>query len=394
MNKDKITKIVFVVAISMSKVQRALQGEDESLDGTSSATIALVNKFRAMPRYQVTILFGESSSLRLVNDRGSLAREDGCSGLGEGSVVICPAVHQVFLKPFRLAFCRIFLWIHHPFWRRFIDDQLIERYVYCGDYVSKLRPLSLPANKISAIQNLRPETKPRRSDLERKKGHTLKYDVIYMGAMIRTKGVLVLLNDLNAIKPNKPLRVALIGSWTLYGPDMVSDGEDQVFAADIRQEAMRLISELRQKGACIEILGNLGDRRFELIASSRVLVVNPTGNSEAFSTSIIEGYRIGVPTISGYRNGNKDLVVGCGRYSRAELRNWLTKYGVKKIHNQVSLQNQVLKRLLRPQEIVDRWVSLIDQDGEYPEIRLFDTRHGIGDYLRMLRARQLIEGFS
>ncbi len=374
-------KKIIVFVLSNSTISTICSGTaTTNVDGTSAATLALAS--RIIHEYSDSYLVYYLDELTLNYIDPILNKKvNFSSDLIATSICICPAIFQQRLKSIAKYFDRFIVWIHHPFWRVFLPDQDIAAYVYCGSYVSKLRPVNLPKKKTYFIHNIQKELMPLKVD------HVNDgFDVTFIGALISSKGILKFLADVYHISKSRFIKVGIIGSISLYVKDLQArDDEISNFDPVIQSEARILIDSIRANGSICTIFGAMGGDRFSIINASKILVVNPLGTTEALSTSVIEGYQLNVVTLSGFKNGNKELIGKYNAYSRSQLLWWLFDARVSDYALQKDWQLNKLSSLPSSAFIVNRWLNLIDDHLSSNSLSLISRPFSIVEFLKSLR---------
>ena len=348
--RKKFFKIAIIIAEHNLEV---IAGSGERpIDGTTQASVLLARTFLKKANYDV--YFVSSTSHRILNVRTQRISEK--LDDFQDVICICPAIYQSSIVT--KDFSRILVWVHHPHWRNFLPTESIDHIIYCGKFVSKLRPVYLKSSKVSAIYNLQ-----QKIDITRihSKNINFGHDVVFIGALIRSKGIIKFLNDVYSLSKHQKLDIGIIGSAGLYSGEP-SDNEIGYFSHDIYATCQKLLLKIRSTGSVIKLYGSLGVERFDIMANSKVVVVNPTAISEALSTSILESYQLKVITLSGNRNGNRELIFNQNTYSKKNLKFWLNEADQKIIQSTLSKQRNIVDRVINSELIEKQWTSLIEEN--------------------------------
>ena len=345
----------------------------EALDGTTQATLALATRINSLIDYEVILLSSDKKQTRYLGDNFLTDNLDLST-----TICVCPAMYQQTIL--NMEFKKLLVWIHHPHWRDFLPDEKINHYVYCGQYVSKLRPRSINKNKTCFIHNIQ-------RNLSNLSDGTIKdtfpIDVIFIGALIKSKGIIQFLKNINQLASFQCIKVGIIGSTSLYSGDKIQSKIDH-FHSDIRDTCQKLVDSIHRQGSSCSIYGSLGIERYTLMQQSKIIVVNPTGKSEALSTSILENYQLNNLTLSGYRNGNKELIHPENTYSMTNLKKWLSADNTTDRQRVLQLQKRTLERINRPEDITLKWKRLIEglttHDADaliLPKLNLIEKMHNL-----------------
>ena len=135
-------------------------------------------------------------------------------------------------------------------------------------------------------------------------------DFAFIGALRSSKGLHMLLDDWpKLIKPAGSMRLHIIGSSNLYLETGVED-QGGIPESSYTSSCLKVAERLMEIDSRVSIIfhGALAQERFALMRICSLVIVNPTGISEAFSTSIIECFVNRIPVVSGQHYGNRELL--------------------------------------------------------------------------------------
>jgi len=152
--------------------------------------------------------------------------------------------------------------------------------------------------------------------------------VVFVGALTSAKGFHILADQWAKIRAQVPdARLKVIGSGLLY------DKHKKLGAFSLAESnyEKRIFKKLDYFDDSVEFLGTVSDprRKNELIAQSKVGVVNPSGQTETFCVAAAEIQSLGVPIVSIRRFGLRDTVknkkTGLQYYSPKRLHRYIVK---------------------------------------------------------------------
>jgi glycosyltransferase involved in cell wall biosynthesis len=223
------------------------------------------------------------------------------------------AIHSGELK---INSKRLIAWIHHPFdWRKLSIAKKLKAEIVS---VGKMQYLSnaLIAGRHHHIENIfcshQIQVAARHKEVNNPPSSDSKssVDIGYMGALIPSKGLHLVLENWQSIKESvsnqeKRIRLHVIGGSKLYS----YQESDSVLPcdADYGTRLKKLMEENQIWKEEIIFYGVLGADRYPIMASCDFAIVNPEGYGEAFPATILEWLSLGVPTITARRFGLADV---------------------------------------------------------------------------------------
>lgn len=135
------------------------------------------------------------------------------------------------------------------------------------------------------------------------------HTAVYMGSLIRQKGIIELLKIWEIVEKNYPDAVLkIIGSGSLYekgsklGPLGIADAQlEHDMIPFICKENGRIKDN-------ILFLGVLGEEKYDVFSKCAVGIVNPSANTETFGMGIIEMASSQLPVVTRGWNGHLDTI--------------------------------------------------------------------------------------
>jgi len=198
--------------------------------------------------------------------------------------------------------------------------------------------------------------------------------VTYTGALVQTKGFHILASvwkDITKEVPNAHLYV--IGSGKLYSRDaelgafgVAERGYEDVFIPSLTEngELMPSVNFLSKNGVIT------AKEKVEVYDKTTVGVVNPSGRSEIFSSSVVEMNAFGIPVVTAAKNGLFDSVSNGKTGFLIKNTHALRKHIVELLKDKA--KNQAMGRKakmfvessLAPELMVKQWLSLLEDVAE------------------------------
>ena len=206
------------------------------------------------------------------------------------------------------------VWIHHPFAQFYGDpDKMFA--VCCSKYSLRTLRTNLPSvyiyNKVFPPELDCSDGYSENKILSpRDQLSEPVSDFAFIGALRSSKGLHMLLDDWpKLIKPSGLMRLHIIGSSDLYHRTGVED-QGRISESSYTSSCVKVAEHLMEIDSRVSIIfhGALVQERFALLRKCSLVIVNPTGVSEAFSTSIIECFVNRIPVVSGKHYGNRELL--------------------------------------------------------------------------------------
>jgi len=211
---------------------------------------------------------------------------------------------------------KLVAWIHHPYdWEKInIAKRLKAEIVSIGSmqYLSN----ALIGGRHCRIENIFNSNAIKQCLNSQNNGNIrsttdpLYINIGYMGALIPSKGFHTILEQWNEIRGavearGKQMRLHVIGGSTLYSyqqshPELPCEIE---YGTRIQ----KMIDSQKIGKDIISFYGVMDKRRYDIMASCDVAIVNPDGYGEAFPATILEWLCLGVPTITSKRFGLSDV---------------------------------------------------------------------------------------
>jgi glycosyltransferase involved in cell wall biosynthesis len=152
--------------------------------------------------------------------------------------------------------------------------------------------------------------------------------IVYLGALNRAKGFHYYAPLIGRVLNDFDLTLHVIGSSKTYG----IEGEGELGHSDAQYEKQFLpyVKTYIDSGRIL-FRGNMGLERLPLIASAKIALINPTGQTETFGYSALECLASGVPVMGGYHKGlidtlypDQNFVLNRTREIEPKLRAFLT----------------------------------------------------------------------
>ena len=136
------------------------------------------------------------------------------------------------------------------------------------------------------------------------------YTLVYMGSLIRQKGILDLLKIWHIIETKYPhAQLNIIGAGNLYKSD-AKLGPLGVAEKDLEMQMANYIYESTGRiKANIHFHGILGDEKYNVFQKCAVGIVNPSARTETFGMGIMEMATVGLPVVTKGWNGHLDTIV-------------------------------------------------------------------------------------
>lgn len=157
--------------------------------------------------------------------------------------------------------------------------------------------------------------------------------IVYVGALTPAKGFHILADQWAKVKREVPdAKLKVIGSGLLYDKHKTLGSRKLAESSYER----RIFQKLDFLDESVEFLGTLADtqRKNDLIAESKIGIVNPSGQTETFCVAAAEIQSMGVPVVSIRRFGLRDTIKNrkTGLQYRSQKR--LHRHIVKLIRNE------------------------------------------------------------
>lgn len=255
-------------------------------------------------------------------------------------------------------------WLHITPKREYLDwfanNPLIHRVIFVGDD-QRMRSIDHEIYKNSstiynASSGLYQLTNTRR-------GNT----VVYVGALVPRKGFHILAKAWRDVRRESPqAQLLVIGSGALYDTS-TQLGPLKLAEATYEAKFTELLGgkdEFEKNG--VRFLGNLGTEKKVFIDSAVVGVVNPSGLTENCPMSVVEFYQSGVPVVSSFKYGMRDMIVsgqtGILCRSEKEIGKSLVKFLNETLDSDQFGQNAIdfAKKKFAPDLIVEDWIKIFD----------------------------------
>lgn len=191
------------------------------------------------------------------------------------------------------------------------------------------------------------------------------YTAVYMGSIIRQKGIIELMKIWTIVEKKYPqAELQIIGSGKLYDKKTKLGKfniADEGLEKDLESYICTPEGELKSN---IHFLGLMGEEKYDVFSRSAVGIVNPSANTETFGMGIIEMASVGLPVVTRGWNGHLDTVIN--------KKTGLTAYSIRGMAKQVmrlfkddrlnrNLGQEAKKRmsLFSAEKITAQWYSLL-----------------------------------
>lgn len=144
-----------------------------------------------------------------------------------------------------------------------------------------------------------------------KKKKIRKHTVVYMGAVIPSKGLHLLAKAWPEVKKAVPdAELFVIGNGNLYSRNKDTSGLGALGLAekDYEQMISKYITEDNKLSEGVHLLGVLGKEKYDVLAEMKVGVPNPSGRTETFCICAVEMQMMGARIVSKRCAGYLDTV--------------------------------------------------------------------------------------
>lgn len=223
--------------------------------------------------------------------------------------------------------------------------------------------------------------------------------VVYLGALVPSKGFLLLAKQWKAIIKEVPdAKLKVIGNGLIYdrknklGPHGIAE-------ESYENEIFHHLSYNEQLMDSVEFMGLLGAEKFDIFTTSSVGVVNPSARTETFGMGIIEMACAYLPVVTLNWNGFPDTIIdretGFLCKNQREIKNKII-YLLKNpdINNQMGHKAKEWVKHFSPTLITQQWIDLLEKlHSSNHQIYSFDYLGASKPYSNNLKWIRIINRF-
>ena len=278
----------------------------------------------------------------------------------------------------------IVVWSHHPY-DAIPQHPSIKTIVTSGKWQSN----SVNERNQSYIQNLVPTIN---LSIQREAVDLKKLKFVYIGSISPAKGLLKIVQNLQKVEMDFPAsEFHIIGSDGLY-----SGNNNNRPGSETKYQEKVNIALSKLKYIQIVLHGLVGDQKFEILQKCDVALLNPTGKSEAFPSSVIECMASGLPVIASNKYGMYDTMKYFPETS-IHLKNSFNTILKNIVRNpnkfkylQLRARMVYEKYLSQNKFVISQWVYLCDDISNGKTIQLGASNEGffkIKMYILILKSR-------
>jgi glycosyltransferase involved in cell wall biosynthesis len=340
----KLDKYCIYIESGRESISDFLQSEiNNGLPGTEWQAVSLFKKL-TLNKIKIDLIVKNLKNYQIFNEN-RITEENSLKEYKYNKIIV-PAIYNCnILKEIAHE---VIIWIHHPFFQ--IDKSKIDRYVACGQACADTQ-LFFIRKKMHVISNFLPKVPIFKEENNN--------ELTFIGALIKSKGILRLLKDMPKIEKRIKIDVLnIIGSSQMYTNSAITNNE-YYCDDEIRNKIRYLLKKIKTK---VIFHGQLGYSRYQIMSQSNMIIINPTGNTEAFSTSILESFLLGKKFSAGNRYGNYEFLKDKPDYHYS-IDNVVNCWGInniKQIHN----YRKQIEDKYNDNDIVDLWIDLLKENGE------------------------------
>ena len=190
--------------------------------------------------------------------------------------------------------------------------------------------------------------------------------VVYMGALVKTKGFLELAKIWKDILKDVPdAKLYVIGSGKLYNTDKEL-GVLGIADKEFEDDFLPYISDKNGLLPSVKFLGVLGKEKYDVFSKASVGVANPSGVSETFCSTVIEMNCASLPVVSidkfslpdVVKNGQTGLL---GKNNRQIKKHIVRLLRDDELNERLGLNAKEFVKNFSPQKMIGQWIELFQQ---------------------------------
>lgn len=260
---------------------------------------------------------------------------------------------------------KVIFWGHNYYYSNLADSIFKNENIVANVFVGKQqydRYLDHPViDKSTVVFNM--ITNPVKSKVRINDSKT----VVYMGALIPTKGFLQLAKLWKYILKHIPdAKLKVIGTGQVYSRD-IKMGKFGIAEESFENQFMPFLTDNFGKiHESVQFLGLLDEDKYNVFLNASVGVINPSARTEIFSMSIMEMAAAELPVVTLNYNGFPDSIenekTGYLCSTQKEIANKIILLLKNKELNQKMGQNAKIRlEKFAPEIITPLWISLFEQ---------------------------------
>ena len=192
-----------------------------------------------------------------------------------------------------------------------------------------------------------------------KKKKTRKHTVVYMGAVIPSKGLHLLAKAWPEVKKTvTDAELFVIGNGNLYSRNKETTNLGPLGLAESDYEKMfsKYITENNKLIEGIHLLGVLGKEKYDVLAEMKVGVPNPSGRTETFCICAVEMQMMGARIVSKRCAGYLDTVYNGTLYDDSKE---LASHIISELLDEKNGGGKNIENLFMPDSIAAEWERLL-----------------------------------
>lgn len=291
-----------------------------------------------------------------------LAANEGISYL----VIKTPLNKSFYQKIIKYKDLKIICWAHNYFNAHIADyiskQHQIVSVVFVGKQMYDFYYDNDVIKKSTFIHNPVPDSDKR--IFERKYE---PYTLVYMGSIVKDKGILQLLKIWSYIEKQYPDAVLkIIGSGKLYNKDSRL-GDLGIAEARLEEQMKKYIidNDTGKIKKNIRFLGIMGEEKYDVFRKAAVGIVNPSAQTETFGMGIVEMATMQLPVVTKGWNGHFDTIIdGKTGFTAFSAKGIARKISVlfddQKINVYMGEKAKENVESFNPDKIASRWKLLLD----------------------------------
>lgn len=363
----KSNKYSIYIESGRESISEFLQSEiNHGLPGTEWQAISLFKKLN-FNQIKIDLIVKNLKNYEIFNE-DKITLVNSLQGYQYFKIIVPAIYNRNILKDISHE---VIIWIHHPFFQ--IKKSRNDRYVACGQACADTQ-LYFIRKKMHVIPNFLPKV-----PILKKENNN---ELTFIGALIKSKGILRLLKDMPKIEKRINIDVLnIIGSSQMYTNGATISNE-YYCEEKIRNKIRDLLKKI--KNTKVIFHGQLGYSRYQIMSLSNMIIINPTGNTEAFSTSILESFLLGKKFLAGNRYGNYEFLHDKPDYHYS-INNIVDGWSSNKI-DQINNYKRQIEEKYNDKDTLNLWIDLLKEKGEKSiykkQIYIDFLKHPI-DYIKM-----------
>jgi len=190
--------------------------------------------------------------------------------------------------------------------------------------------------------------------------------VVYMGALVKPKGFLVLAKIWKSILKDVPdAKLYVIGSGKLYNTD-TELGSFGIAEKRFEDEFMSYISDHNGLLDSVKFLGVLGKEKYEIFSKASVGIANPSGVTETFCSTVIEMNCASLPVVTINKASFPDVIINgktglLGRNNKEIKKHIIRLLCDNKLNKELGLNAKHFVKYFYPQKAIPEWVKVFEE---------------------------------